>query len=581
MTRPPPAPPARRLVESYDPAFRASMTIAATAADDPVAIAAAADALPEEGAMLLDLLLLVSVPGETVPDRLRSQVERAGGSLWRAALVLPRATQYSGADVHPLHYAGSCRLNPALRDRRPRGFTVDAPDAKPTFPPSDARWDAVVVAALLESTPGQLTMDGVLRKDVERRLFASLGPDQDRWSLALQVARLSGLVRASEGRLRGTPEAHPRPLGEPASLFSEPVEVAAAALWQRLMSDRWLDVPGVLDRLRVRARACLYSPQPGAPFDDASWETHERALLLRVLDVLHRAGFVDATRVGEDIHAVRLAAPRPVFSTGFLLTPDNDILVHTGELSSPDYGRLARMAPYVDGARMHRHRLTRDGVTTDLAHGNTDTLDFLVKHSRTGLPPSVADNVREWQRSATRIMVLTGIDVVEDADGKLRISTGEVEGRVIDYGTPPRARFLYRHGRITVPTGWDALTVRSTVSRIARAAGFDGEDHVFIPEARTHTDAEGLLRRLREHYGGELPGEIEVLVLAGADLDPVRSEPAHVVHLPAEAAAALRRDWIAGPLLRRAITLEECVVSDEDLPKLIARVRELGLRWET
>lgn len=590
MTRAPTPQTARRLVESYDPAFRASLVISTENADNTEALLAAAEALPPDASALLDLLIWVSQPGEVLPERLRPLIEREGLPLWRAALLLPRASQYSGADIHPIHYAGSCRLNIAIRGHRPVGWDLVTPEMVPSFPPSDARWDAVVVAALLESGGGQLTMDGVLRKDVERRMFSSLGGDPARWGLALQVARLTGLARPAEGRLRGLPEAVARPLGDPASLFSDPAQSAAATLMLRLQpAGQWMDVPAVLTRLRDRCRQILFSPIDGRypersdlPFDLAGWEHVERPLFLSVLDTLHRVGVIDAARVGAEIRAVRPAGPRPSFAHGFLLTPDNDILVHSGELSGPDYGRLARMAPYVDGERVHRHRLTREGVGADLAAGNRDALEFLAEHSRTGLPGNIADTVREWQRSATRVTILSGVDIEEGPDGRLRVLNGPppATARIIDYAQPPRARFLYRRGRIYIPDGWDALTVRAAVERVARPAGREGEDRVYVPERRPQPDAVSLLARLQEHYGGELPGEIEALILSGMPLEPARCESAWIVHLPAEAAAAVRRDWVAGPMLRRIVSPTEVVVAGEDLPRLRARLEELGIRWE-
>ncbi|MFZ5481550.1 MAG: hypothetical protein ACOZNI_32610 [Myxococcota bacterium] len=579
MNRPPPT--ARRLAESYSADLRASLTVTPEAADDPVAIAAAAAGLPDEPRSLLETLWLAAVPGDPLPDRFRPQIEKEGGPLWRALVLLPRATPQPGADIHPLHYAGSCRLNPALKGWRPPVPTRE--EATPAFPPSDARWDAVVVAAELESQPGQLTMEGVLRRDVEKRMLGRLGGDPDRWTLALQTARLTGLVRPAEGRLRGFPEAIPRALADPAALFADPVHTGAAAMVLRVVGEAWIDVPAWLEQLRTRGRTVLYSPpysdRSDVPFDDAGWATVERAILHEVLDTLHRAGVLDAARTGADIVAVRRAAPRPGFQPGFLLTPDNDILVHAGELSSTEYGRLARLAPYVDGERVHRHRLTREGVAADLAAGNRDTHEFLASHSRTGLPPNTADSVREWQRSATRITVLSGVDVIEDDDGTLRIATGPVEGapRVIDYAKAPPARFLYRRGRITIPDASDTLAVRAAVEQVARFEGREDDERIYVPERRRHASPERLLARLREHYGGELPGEIEVLVLSGSGIGAVTCAPAFVVRLPPGAADALRRDWIAGPLLKRAVTAEEILVLPHDLATLKRRLAELGV----
>lgn len=584
MTRTP-GPTVRRLIDAYEPGFRATLTVARESVEDLTVLTAAAADLPEDAARLLEALTLVTWPGESLPERLRAQIEREGLPLWRAALLVPRASATVGSDIHPLRYAGSCRLNPALRSWLPPGLPPVTDEATASFPPSDARFDAIVVAAQLESQPGQLTQDGALRKDVEKRLFGGLSSDAARWSLALQVARLTGLVRASEGRLRGFPEAVPRSIGDPTALFGDPAQVAACALLLRLTDDRWIDVPALLERLRVRARQILWSPLDGRypdrdrAFDEAGWANVEVPLFLDVIDTLHRAGTLDVARVGLEIRALRKAGPRPMFAGGFMLTPDNDILVHVGDLSPTDYGRLCRLAPFVDGERMHRHRLSREGVAADIAAGNRDTMEFLAQHSRTGLPPSTADAVREWSRSATRIVVLTGIDVEEDERGNLRLATGAPAATVVDYSKPPRARFLYRRGQLIVPAGWDALTVRAAVARVARYQGREGEDHVFVPELRRHADPGPLLDRLREHFGGELPGEIETLVLSGTGLPAVEVERAFLVRLPAQAAAAIRRDWVAAPLLRRAVTQEEVVVLAEDLPRLRARLAELGLGW--
>jgi hypothetical protein len=591
------APPvARRLLESYEPGFRATLTLPPERADDPDALLQAASTVPEPARALLELLSLVVPVGEALPERLRSTIDRDGRPLWSAALLLPRATASGGADIHPLRYAGACRLNPALRDTALPTVPVPAVEPTPTFPPSDARWDAVVVAAALEAAPAGLTAEGTLRKDFERRLFSGLGPDLPRWALALRVARLSALVRPSGAQLLGYPEAVARRIADPVALFPEAPRTQAAAALLRLLppvtgpsGGAWVDTEHLSEVLRERCRQLLWSPVDGRypdgghAFDAASWDTREARLFLDVLDTLHRAGVIDAARAPDGrVVAARRAGDRPAFAPGFMLLPDGDVLVHSGELSGPDYGRLARLAPYVDGARMHRHRLSREGAAADMAAGHRDTVDFLASHSRTGVPPGVADAIRDWQRAAQRIVVLSGVDVLEHEDGRLTVLTGAppAEARVIDYGGAPRARFLYHRGRILVPDGWDALTVRSAVLRVARAEGRDADGRVYVPELRRHGAPGPLLAQLRAYFGGELPGEVEALVLAGSDLAPLTAAPAYVVRLPAEAAGALRRDWIAGPLLRRALGADEAVVDAADVAALRDRVRELGLRWE-
>lgn len=594
MSSPTPKSPVRRLVEAYDPTFRGRMTVPPESVDDPVALAAAAEALPPAARDLLDLALLVGPAGDVLPERLRPLIEAAGEALWLAALLLPRTSVPSpGASLLPTHYAAACRLNPAVAGQRPallgRSEVTVVPEeaARATFPPSDARWDATLVAAWIEANPVVLRDDGLVRRDVERRMFAALGGESERWALALRLARVLGLVRAEGGKLRGFPEANTRSLADPAVLFESPAQAAASTLLLRLVGEAWVDVPGLLHALERHARECLFSPRMGAyadgrRFDAAGWEAVEAPLLLGALDVLHRAGWVEAHRDGRGIRAARRAVARPRHDEGFLLTPDGEILVHVGALSSPDLGRLARMAPFLDGERLCRHRLTREGVGADLAAGHSDAVAFLAGHSRTGVPPAVADSIREWQRSASRLLILTGADVEEDDEGRLRLALRPPEGphKVIDYVPAPRARFLYQRGRIEIPTGWDPLTVRAAVRRIARPVEGTPEARVYVPERRENRDVADLLDRLRSFHGGELPGEVETIVLAGGGLAPVRAEPAVLVSLPGAAAAAVRRDWVAGPLLSRWVSQDQAVVAAADVGVLRERLLQLGLSWE-
>ncbi len=557
------------------------MRIAAEDADQPASVEAAIADLPPRARDLLDLLLLTVAGGDGVPDRFRDAITEHGLALWQTAVLLPRATSYGEASVHPLHYAGSCRLNPAAQGIRP-SWPISCPAARVTFAPADARWDAVLVAALLEANPGQLTQDGILRKDVERRLLSDLGADDERWALALRLARLTGLVRPAAGRLHGFPEATPRPLADPAALASEP---AAGTVLLRLIGEEWLDVPTLLNSLRDHCREVLHSPFQNAysgrsvVFDDAGWDGIERLSFLGALDTFQRCGVVDIARDAEGILAVRRPGPRPAIAPGFLLAPDGDILVHVGELPLHDYGRLARMAPFLDGDNLRRHRLGKEGAAADIAAGHRDTLEFLAASSRTGLPTNIADIVREWQRSATRITVVSGVDVVEEADGRLHLGAAPAEARVIDYAKSPRMKFIAFEDKLLVLDGWDALPVRAALSRVARDMGREGEARVYIAELRPHTEPASLLNRLRTMHGGELPGELEALILAGSGLGPVTAEDAVILRLPHAAAAALRRDRVAGLLLRRVIGPDESVVARSDLPRLKERLGELGIEW--
>ncbi len=613
---PPPRPDsAQRVVASWDPAFRETLLVRAEEADDPRALARAAERLPEPARDLLGLLLLVARPGDPLPDRLRPLVEAGGDDLWRMTALLTRPPAMLGATVNPTRYAGACRLNPALSGvplpSAPRWRTEDAA----SYPPSDARWDAIVMAATLEARPVQLTVDGGMRRDAERRLWQRLGNDEGRWRLALEVARLGGLVRPVGGRLVGFPDTPTRRISEVSALLTDPYAGAFAGLLVRVVaaearkdaagapsapSSSWIDLEAWLQQLRVHARPIVCTPQAGTypgvvtPFDDAGWASVEAPAARLAADVLHRAGFLDAVRAPDGtLRAVRAPVPQPERPGGVLVLPDNEVLVPCGEIDPEDYGRLARMAPYVEGVRMHRHRLSREGVSADISAGHPDPEGFLARISRTGVPHTVADSLREWQRAATQLVVRTGVDVLEDDTGAFRVvarGAAPAGTRSIDYALPPRARFLADTApsgdgptpmaRLRVPEGWDPLTLRALLARVAREVGMEGTDRVYVPELRAHADPEPLLVALRAAFGGDLPGEMETLVRAGARPSPVTGVPALLVRLPEALAAALRRDRVAGPLLRRAVNETESLVPHEDVPALRARLEGLGLRWD-
>ncbi|MBM4366397.1 MAG: hypothetical protein FJ102_09275, partial [Deltaproteobacteria bacterium] len=321
-------------------------------------------------------------------------------------------------------------------------------------------------------------------------------------------------------------------------------------------------------------------PQRAEAFDDEGFARVEVPAVARALDTLHRVGAIDAARDASGVTAFRRAQARPPGPGGFILTPNGEILVHVAEARREDYGRLCRLAPFVDGDSLRRHRLSREGVCAELTAGHRDTHEWIAQHSRTGLAPNVADQVREWQRSATRITIVTGVDVVEDEQGKLRVAVPSDTGRAIDYTTRPRARFFSQGSRLVVPDGWDPLDLRATLARVGRYLGRDGDAHAYEPELRRHAAPATLLNRLREYHGGDLPGDVETLVLAGSGLHPVTGEDAVLVRLPHAVSSALRRDRIAGPLLRRGLGADECVVARSDLPALVARLRQLGVEYE-
>ncbi len=561
------------------------MSVPLESVEDPVVLHAAVDALSPAARGLLDLLLLAAPVGDALPERLRDVIARGAGALWAAALLLPRASSWHDGGLHPQHYAGSCRLNPTLKDAP---FSTLRPpiEGQPSFPPADARWDAVVVAAALEAVPAVLTQDGVIRRDVERRLYTQLGDDDHRWSLALRYARACGLVRAMAGKLHGHPEAHPRPPADLSGLLPNALAASAASLVMRLAQPEWTATEWLVGLLSGPGREAFYSPigktypQRSDTFDERGFAEIEAPALDLALDVLHRVGAIDAVRDHDRVLAFRQPQPRPRPQGGFILTPDGSLLCHVAELRLDIYGRLCRLAPFVDGDALRRHRLSREGIVAELGAGHRDTLDFLTEHSRTGVAPNLADQVREWQRSATRLSILTGVDVIEEPDGRLRIATPGDTGRVIDYTTRPRARFVAFQGRLVVPDGWDPLDVRAILARVGTYVGREGDARVYEPAVRKHANPTTLLARLREFHGGDLPGELEALVLAGAGLAPAQAVDAVIVKLPTEVASALRRDRIAGPFLRRVVGPEESVVPRGDLAALKQRLAALGIAWE-
>jgi hypothetical protein len=578
-------PPASRLVAAYDPGFRANMLVSAEEADLPAHMQAVVDALPPVARALLDQLFLVAPVGDPLPDRLRERIAREAAPLWANAVLLPRATAWRDGSLHPQHYAGSCRLNPALTGCPFAIPRVLGPDAPPAFPPADARWDAVVLAANLEASPAQLTVDGSMRRDVERRLYTQMGGDDARWSLALRYARAVGLLRTQDQRLLGQPEARMRPLPDLGSVLPGAVPAAAASLALRLADAEWTSVAWLEGLLAGAGRETFYSPreklypQRSERFDAEGWLAVERPALREALDVLHRVGLIDAQRDHEAVTAFRAPAPRPPPIGGFLLTPAGEVICHVAELRLDQYGRLARMAPFVQGDALRRHQLSRDGVAAELGSGHRDTLEFLTEHSRTGVSANIVDQLREWQRSASRLTVLTGVDIVEEG-GAFRIAVPGDSGRVIDYTQRPRARFLAIENRLLVPDGWDPLDVRSLLDRVARPLGREADAWAWQPELRPHTDVPALLARLEAYHGGVLPAELEIMVLAGAGLPPATATDAVLVELPAAAAEAIRRDRIAGPLVRRALSPTAVVVPRSDVPALSARLSALGLAWE-
>ena len=490
----------RQLLASYETAFRARLLVSPEQSEDPAALAAATQNLPTRARGLFELLRLVAPVGEPLPERLRAAIDRDGGPLWASALLLPRPGQ-SSAEIHPQHYAAACRLNPTLASV-PLAVPRWTAAFVPSLPPSDARWDAAVLAAHLEAAPGLLNQDGTLRRDHERRLAGVFGGDAERAALALRVGRLLGVIRGTRDRLLGMPEANPRAMHDPRPIF-ERAELRAADIVLRVVNDIPVDARVWLDSLGASAAEVLSTPP-----DPIGWERGEAVIFGRVLDTLHRLGAVDALRDASGVRAFRAPTGVSVPTMGFVLMPDLDLLVHPGEISLAAYGRLCRLAPYVDGAGLHRHRLTREGAAAEIGAGHTDTIEFLAANSRTGVPTNVADTLREWQRAASRVTVLVGVDVIEQPNGSLRVRVGPppADARTFDYALPLRARFSMDGSRITIPEGWDALTVRATVARVARLIGHERGMWLYEPEFRAHKDPDTVVARLNEAYGGLIPG---------------------------------------------------------------------------
>ncbi len=561
-----------RLIAAYDPAFRRTMTIGPAQASDPEALARAMEGLPPVARDLAATLLVGTGAGEGVPARLFQAVEQHGEPLWRMAFLLPRATPSPGATIDPRYYAADCRINPALASVRPFPELLDGAEWPAHRSPSDALWDATVVAAMLESAPAALTRDGKVRKDVERRVLQSIGPDQARWSLALSLARVTGLVREAAGRLYGRPESFPRrvPLLDPGALLEAEVGLAAAALL-RVADPSWISLDRLLQTLAARCPEVLVSDR------DLPWRAREEPWFRQAADALHRAGVLDASVDADGIRAVRLAGAKPQRPHGFLLTPDLDILVAPGELPGPEYGRLCRVAPYVDGDVVHRHRLTRDGVAADIAAGYDDLIDWLRSRSRTGLPGSVRSTLEQWAASAVRITLLSGVTVLEQ-EGRFIVTTDRLpsSARLLYYDEPPPARFGMRDGAICVPYGEDALTVRAVVRRLGPALPDEDRCHRWRLAPPPLQDPDRLLDQLRRYHVGPLPAEVEAMVHAAAGRSLVRVEEAVVVHLPLEASEALRRDRVAGPLLGRDLGNGQAVVDRQHLDELRERLLALG-----
>ena len=546
-------------LRAYTDAVQACLLVDIERADDSSHALERAAELPSGVRDLLDVLLLHGGAGEPVDPSWAGRIEKDGQMLWQHGFLLPRSTPTPGSRIDPKWYAAAARLNRALRGRKP--FRESLPEAEFTaaLPPSRSIWDAVVVAAELERNPRRLTKDGSLRKDEIARLIEKLG-DPERWELALRHAWATGLVRPAKDRLYGFPEAHPRRLVDPVSVLSSEL-APAGRLLLRAVSKSWLDVRAL--------RALLLERAPRLPTQ-----------LVEAAEQLHRLEVLDGCLEEDGLRAVRRGTDLPEFPPGFMLTPDLCLLVGQGELSLGAYGRLCRIAPYEGGDRVHRHKLSREGIAADLAVGHTDPQDFLAQYSRTGVPSSVAQSLVEWARSAERITLVTGVTVIEHPDGRLERTDAPQQARVIDYGTDkaPPASFSMVGDELLVPVGEDALSVRSALLQVAEAQGRDEDAWRYKLAPRQTADVKAVLETLRRlHVDHQLPGELEASVLAVHGLDPVTTESAMVIHLPESAADAIKRDRVCAPMLERVVTPTQCMVAEADVPRLRERLAELGI----
>lgn len=560
----------RALVEAYDPAFRETMRVSAEEAGALGAVRAALRALPAAAQALAEALLIGVGAGHPVPERFREELEEHGLPLWQAAVLLPRGTPTRGATIDPRFYSAFCRTNPALARMRLLDGVLRRDDTPAHPPPTDALWDAAVLAARLEAEPLRLTQAGVLRKDDQRRLFGALGGPPGRWALALEVARAVGLARPAAGSLHGFPESRPRPLVEPQALLDEGGRRRAGALLLRVAGPYWIDLDALIPFLGERCPAVLDEPSGDFAGREGRWLRDAAARL-------HRLGALDAQRSADGVTAVRARTPARPRPPGFLLTPDRDVLIGPGELPLPEYGRLCRLAPYQDGDVVHRHRLERAGVAADLEAGHEDALEFLAARSRTGVPGPVRDTLRGWVRSAGRVTLLTGASVLE-REGRFTVVDGApVPGaRVLAYDARPEARLEIEAGEVRVPFGADPLPVRALAARLGRPLPTAEDAWRWALAPAPVDDVPGLLRSLEAVHAGLLPGELEAVVRAAGGSGPVRFAPAVRVALPGDAAEALLRDRVLASLLTRVGSGAVALVAPSDLTAVRARLEALG-----
>jgi len=583
------------IVAAYAAVYRAKMSATPAEIADASHTRDRARELPDEYRDALDTLILASPDSGMIDPRFRPLMEEHGDALWLGGFILPRSLPKGAKGVDPTYFAAAARLNPALRRRKPfrerlKEHLQDH-ELSPTFPPSDARFDAVVLSVVVEANPPKLKQDLGLRKDTLGSLMRELGQDEDRWGLALQLAQATGLCRPAGGVLRGFPESTPRAISDPATLLTTD-QITPGRLLLQLIGRDWISFPALMQVLRTHARQVLHSPntrgtyeqRPGTNFDEEGWDLIEGPLFLGAAIGLYRARQLDGRQDSTGLQSLRLPEPGPQYEPGFLLTPDLEILVAPEELPSSEYARLARLAPFVEGNRVHRHRLTREGVARDLAAGHEEPAEFLAKYSRTGLPDTVRQSLHHWAASAERITLLSGVSILE-TDGVFEVvSDPEIPGaRELDYGmrdSPVPAAFRVQDAdHMHVPAMQDALTVRAALAQVADLVGQDETGLLYRINAHPLTDVTAHIERLLTFFDGEeLPGALETAVLAAqGELQPVHTEEALILHLPEILAHAVVRDPVAGPLLERSVAPGQHLVSRSSLTRLSQRLERLGI----
>lgn len=580
---PEPGSPAE-VVGRYSAEFQARMWLRPDQLDDRAALWECVARLDPVARDLLDALVLAAPLGHTVPERFGPEVDEDGEPLLLAGLLIPRTATGSGSSIDPRYYTAVCRVNPALRGHRVAPDLERRRDGHPSPPAFDARWDAFIVAAALEESPPRLARSGALRKDDLARLSRQLGgTDPDRWALALAVAQATGLARSAGGLLHGFPESKPRPLTHPVGLIEDEGEAAAAAVLLRVVGDDWLDLAALSDWLAEHAPQAIAARKRRRP----RWSSREALWLRAAAELLHRVGALEGQRDADGVVALRRARSPQRPQPGFILTPNRELMLPPWGLPGPEYGRLARCAPYVDGDVLYRHRLVREGVAADLGCGHDDLESWLRERSQTGLPTVVAQAVRGWIQAASRVTLTSGVTLLEDPaapeGARFTVLRGQVpaEARELSYRGLAPASFTMEGDCIRVPFGEDALTVRALVARIGTPLPPGTAAWQWRLGPQESADPERLLDELRRHHDGELPGGLETAVRAAGSTEAVavRDEPARLLFLPLVVAEALRRDHVAGPLLLPAGPLERALVREADVGRLRERLAQLGVAW--